>query len=361
MKKSLPFAFLLIVLLFGCSNSEPEPARESELTEDKETVARPAEVEVVAENLDIPWSINRLDGTFYISERPGTIMKIQNGRQTRQKVNLKKKVSTASEAGFLGFVLAPDFRDTGRAYAYYTYENETGQFNRIVELLLRDDEWQETRLLLDKIPSGNVHHGGRLKIGPDGKLYATTGDATEPESAQDLDSLGGKILRLNLDGSIPEDNPFKGSYVHSYGHRNSQGMAWDEDGTMYATEHGPSAHDEINRISPGKNYGWPIITGTQRKPELEAPIFESGEETWAPSGMAAANGKLYVAGLRGNAVLEFNLETGNIREAVSGLGRIRDVMIDGDYLYFVSNNTDGRGVPGPNDDKLYRIPLADLQ
>jgi glucose/arabinose dehydrogenase len=348
---------MLVILLAACSSGSPgqEPGEPDE----QETAARPAENEVLADNLKIPWSINKADGVFYVSEREGSIVKIQNGEQTRQKVQLERPLSGAAEAGLLGLVLAPDFQKSQQAYAYYTYQ-DAGQYNRIVQLTLEDDRWVETKLLLNEIPSGNVHHGGRLAIGPDGKLYATAGDASRPELAQDLDSLAGKILRLNLDGSVPDDNPFEGSYVYSYGHRNPQGITWDEDGTMFASEHGPSALDEINVIEPGNNYGWPDITGDETGEGMENPLFHSGESTWAPSGMAVYDGKLYVAALRGSALLEFDIEKKETREVVTGLGRIRDVMIEGDILYFVSNNTDGRGMPQENDDKLYKMPLSSV-
>ncbi|WP_246860915.1 PQQ-dependent sugar dehydrogenase [Bacillus sp. REN3] len=330
--------------------------------QEQEAAAQAGDLEIIAENLDVPWSINKLGETFYLSERGGTIVKVEGGKTSRQPVALKKGLSQASEAGLLGFVLAPGFNQSQKAFAYYTYKNGSGQFNRIVELTLEDGEWKEGQLLLDKIPSGRFHHGGRLKLGPDGKLYATAGDAaTRPEIAQDLDSLGGKILRLNLDGSAPDDNPFKDSYVYSYGHRNPQGLAWDKGGMMYASEHGPSAHDEINLIKPGNNYGWPEITGTEKKEGMETPLFQSGDDTWAPSGMAVHNGKLYVASLRGTAVRAFDVGAKSSKEVVTGVGRIRDVFIEGDYLYFISNNTDGRGTPAAGDDKLFRIKLADLE
>jgi glucose/arabinose dehydrogenase len=316
-------------------------------------------MQVLAQDLKIPWAINKIDDIFYISEREGFIVKVEEGKQTRQEVVLEKPLAGASEAGLLGFVLAPDFQETGNAFGYYTYQDH-GQYNRIIELTLEGNQWRETKLLLDKIPSGNVHHGGRLAFGPDGKLYATAGDAAEPELAQDLGKLNGKILRLNQDGTIPNDNPFKDSYVFSYGHRNPQGLTWSKDGTMYASEHGPNAHDEINVIEPGKNYGWPSIVGDDKHEEMESPLFHSGTSTWAPSGMVVSNGKLYVATLRGNAVREFNMETMETREVVTGLGRIRDVFIEGDQMYFVSNNTDGRGVPQENDDKLYQVSLSTL-
>jgi glucose/arabinose dehydrogenase len=325
---------------------------------DEQTDEQAEELVVLADNLRIPWAIEIHEGAFYLTERPGHIVKIAGGVVERQRVELEKELSNAAEAGLLGFVLAPDFTQSHRAYAYYTYQDGSRPFNRIVVLRLAGDVWTEETVLLDRIPSGRVHHGGRLKIGPDGKLYATAGDAAEASLAQDPDSLSGKILRLNLDGSIPDDNPFPHSYVYSYGHRNPQGLAWSPDGTLYASEHGNSANDEINVIEAGRNYGWPVIEGTERREGYVSPLFTSGRgTTWAPSGMAYADGKLYVAALRGTAVLAFDPDTGAQREVVTGFGRIRDVRIDGRYLYFISNNTDGRGRPQPDDDKLYRIPL----
>ncbi|MDQ0154387.1 glucose/arabinose dehydrogenase [Robertmurraya andreesenii] len=348
--------FLLTACTTGNSNEEIQQV------ESQETIVTKDSIEVLAENLQVPWSMNKRGDTFYISERTGHIMKVVGDEQSRQKVVLKKPLATAAEAGLLGFVLAPDFSNTGKAFAYYTYQDDFGQYNRIVTLKLENDVWEEEELLLDKIPSGQYHHGGRLKIGPDGKLYATTGDAaTDPVIAQDVKSLGGKILRMELDGSIPADNPFANSHVYSFGHRNPQGLAWTEEGLLYESEHGPSAHDEINLLKKGGNYGWPTIIGDEKRAGVESPLFQSGADmTWAPSGMAYHNGKLYVATLRGNAVREFDLETGKTKEVISGLGRIRDVLIEDGILYFVSNNTDGRGTPDKNDDKLYRVELGGL-
>ncbi len=314
--------------------------------------------EVIAENLEIPWSIEKLEDTFYLTERPGYIIRMENGEIERQDVELEKELSSVPEAGLLGFVLDPEFLESNIAYAYYTYDDSSGPLNRIVTLRLEENVWREKSLLLNNIPSGTYHHGGRLKIGSDGKLYVTTGDASAPDIAQDLDSLGGKILRMNLDGSIPNDNPYPNSYVYSYGHRNPQGITWSSDGTLYSSEHGSRANDEVNLIEAGQNYGWPIIEGNEEQEGMVSPLFTSGDtNTWAPSGMDYYDGKLYVAALRGSAVLEFDLETGEQREVISGLGRIRDVLIEDNYLYFISNNTDGRGNPAENDDKLYRISI----
>ncbi|MED3571152.1 PQQ-dependent sugar dehydrogenase [Cytobacillus praedii] len=351
-----------LIILFAIAGAGCSQQEERGLEEDQVASLPYKEPQVIADELQIPWSIDQNEGSFYLSERPGRIVKIDDGRTERQKVVLEKPLATASEAGLLGFVLSPDFSKTKEAFAYYTYTDGAGQYNRIILLKLDNGTWKETGLLLDRIPSGQFHHGGRLEIGPDGMLYATTGDASyEPEIAQDIHSLGGKILRMNLDGSIPADNPIQDSYVYTYGHRNPQGLAWAQDGVLYESEHGPSANDEVNFIQPGRNYGWPVIIGKENKEGMETPVFTSGDSsTWAPSGMAFYEGKLYVAALRGSAVLEFDLASKKMREVITGLGRIRDVYIKDEFLYFVSNNTDGRGTPLKKDDKLYQIPLAEL-
>jgi glucose/arabinose dehydrogenase len=359
LQKFLAVFLLAIPLIAGCSENE----QQTTVNERGNSVNEPKNqrYQVLAENLETPWYIAKFENTFYLTEKTGSIVKVENGKMDRQSVKFEKEISTASEAGLLGFALAPDFLESHRAYAYYTYEDNSGQFNRIITLRLEDNVWREESLLLDKIPSGTYHHGGRLKIGPDEKLYATTGDASESDLAQDPNSLGGKIIRMNLDGSIPNDNPFPNSYLYSYGHRNPQGITWSSDGTTYAGEHGNDANDEINIIDAGQNYGWPIIEGHEEQGGMVSPQFTSGDgETWAPSGMDYYNEKLYVAALRGSAVLEFDLKTGGYREVTNGLGRIRDVLIKDDSLYLISNNTDGRGALQENDDKLYRISLSEL-
>ncbi|MDQ0229150.1 PQQ-dependent sugar dehydrogenase [Metabacillus malikii] len=356
MKKVFIVYLVFIFLLVGCSSSRQQDVNIESNREQKND-----QLEVIADNLNVPWSITKLDDTFYLTERPGTIVKVEDGIVERQSVELAKKVSTTSEDGVLGFVLAPDFKDSGLAYGYYTYEDNGGMLNRVVTLQLEGNIWKEERVLLDKIPGNSWHNGGRLKIGPDEKLYVTTGDAYENSISQDPASLAGKILRMNLDGTIPTDNPYPDSYVYSYGHRNPQGLTWLPDRTLYASEHGNSSHDEINKIEAGLNYGWPVIEGDEKQEGMVPPLFHSGHDaTWAPSGMEYHDGKLYVAALRGTAVLEFNLETGEYQKVISELGRIRDVYIEDNYLYFISNNRDGRGEPVENDDKLYSILLSEF-
>lgn len=345
----------VVFCLAGCNN---EGKNESIIN-----VPEQGELEepiLLAEHLQAPWSIESHHNTAYISERAGTIIRHSENEIVRQKVVLEEEISTASEAGFLGFVLAPDFEQSQSAFAYYTYEVTEGRFNRIIELKLEDDVWHEVRVLLDEIPSGNVHHGGRLKIGPDGLLYATAGDAAVPDLAQDLNSLAGKILRLNLDGTVPADNPFPNSYVYSYGHRNPQGLAWSPDGKLYSAEHGPNANDEINLIEPGANYGWPLITGSEQRDEMKSPILTSGpDQTWAPSGIAFYDGKLYFAALRGQGVYAFDVAQRMLTQVVKDYGRIRDVYIKDDMLQFITNNTDGRGNPDERDDRQMLISIDD--
>ena len=353
MKKQFVGLGIVLFCLTGCTTNEKQPA--SIASNSSQTMEQ---YETIAANLESPWAINKYRDTFYITERTGHIVKVEQGEVTRQEVKLEKTLSTAPEAGLLGFVLAPDFEQSNEAYAYYTYEDGSDQFNRIAVLLLKNNNWLEKRVLLDEIPSGTYHHGGRLKIGPDQKLYATAGDASDPQTAQDLTTLGGKILRMNLDGSIPEDNPFPNSYVYSYGHRNPQGITWSPDGIMYASEHGQSANDEINIIEAGQNYGWPLIEGEEKQEGFISPLFTSGSEiTWAPSGMVFYDNKLYVAALRGTAVLEFDLESKEVKEIVNNMGRIRDVWIEENTLYWITNNTDGRGARGEKDDQLYKLEL----
>lgn len=346
-----------LMLLAACGETD----NNSEKDDVTGTGSAEGGLEKVAENLEAPWSIDQHEETFYISERAGSIMKVDAESAERQEVELSDEVSDASEAGFLGFVLSPDFEEVNEAYGYYTYENEDGQFNRVVRLVLTDGSWSEDEILLDEIPSGQVHHGGRLAIGPDDHLYITAGDAAEVELSQQVDSLGGNILRMTLDGKIPSDNPIDDSYVYSYGHRNPQGLAWDDDEMLYASEHGENANDEINLIEAGNNYGWPVIDGMEEEEGMVSPLFTSGDDTWAPSGMAYHDESLYVAALRGNALMAFDLETEEYHELITDLGRVRDVMADDEYLYFISNNTDGRGGPDETDDKLYRLPLDDLE
>ncbi|WP_050613394.1 PQQ-dependent sugar dehydrogenase [Bacillus testis] len=349
MRLWIVFLSVFLVLLAACQE-KPSEEGSGPLKKDVPTTR-------LAADLHTPWSITKEGDTFYISERSGSVAEIKDGVVTRKQLELKEKLSTQPESGFLGFELFPDFRQSQKAYGYYTYDRDGISANRVVVLQKQQEKWQEQETLLDRIPSGQFHHGGRLKLGPDGCLYITTGDALQEERAQDRGSLNGKILRVDLAGGIPAGNPFPHSSIYSYGHRNPQGLAWDGQGNLYSSEHGSAAHDEINIIQAGKNYGWPLISGSEQSPGLQRPIIHSGEETWAPAGVAYHQGFLYIASLRGESVKQYEIRTGKWKDAVKGKGRIRDVYIEGNTLYFITNNTDGRGTPAPGDDGLFSLDI----
>ena len=326
-------------------------------------------VDVVAENLKIPWAIDfASDGRMFFTERVGTVNVIEDGE-------IKKIMSLGvggGEGGMLGIALDPNFDQNHYIYIYYTYNELLGIKNRLVQYSELNNVLTEEKVLIEGIPGAPYHDGGRIKFGPDGMLYVTTGDAVEPDLSQDLNSVAGKILRINSDGTIPEDNPFS-SAVYSIGHRNPQGIAWDESGNLVATEHGPSgwrgvAHDEINLIVSGANYGWPDVIGDEVMDGATNPILHSGDNTWAPSGstfyygeeMPMFDGKYFASALRGQHIhiIEFdeNFDVSFHGELFSGeFGRIRDVTMGPDGLYFMTSNQDGRGNPNLYDDKILRI------
>lgn len=326
---------VLLVILSGCSSKE-------------QLTTSPRSIERIANNLEIPWSIASDGENFFISERKGAILKIeQDGTTERQSVHLSKPLSNEAEAGLLGFVLHDDFYQSKSAYAFYTYDENGKPFNRIVTLTYDNNAWHEKNILLDAVESGSFHHGGRLALSPEGVLYATIGDGSIPDNAQNPASLNGKILKLEADGTFT---------IVSLGHRNPQGLAWDEKGTLYSSEHGQSANDEINKIVQSGNYGWPLVEGRETLTGTESPLLTSGpNHTWAPSGMTFHKGLLYVAALRGEAIMVIEPESMKIVDKIEGYGRVRDIYSDGDSLYFISNNTDGRGTPSKTDDSLYKI------
>ena len=215
--------------------------------------------------------------------------------------------------------------------------------------------------LLDGIASASYHDGGRIAFGPDGMLYVTIGDAGRRNSSQDLDSLNGKILRMTPDGDVPGDNPFPDSLVYSYGHRNPQGLAWAEDGTMFATEFGQNTWDELNIITAGANYGWPTVEGIATTGDFTDPVQQWEPSEASPSGMTHIDGTLFIAHLRGQvlrAVPVANPSTSTTYHSRE-FGRIRDVTEAPDgKLWFVTNNTDGRGTPGPDDDRILSVEPA---
>lgn len=320
----------------------------------KEIEQKGFEIEVLAENLDTPWAIDFLpDGAMIFTERYGRVSILGNGKI---KVVANINVSEVSESGLLGIAVDTDFDKNRFVYVYYTHQNG----NRVSRFVL-NEKLEDEFILLDNIPNARFHDGGRIKFGPDENLYITTGDATVPSSAQDINSLAGKILRMNKDGTIPADNPF-GNYVYSYGHRNPQGLAWHTvTKELYASEHGPTKNDEINKIAEGKNYGWPNECNEISK-EYVNPIRCYSEFTLAPSGIAFYKNDLYIAGLRGTHLRKiiFDKDYKTIlheEELFSDLGRIRDVVEHEGYLYIATSNRDGRGIPKLNDDRILRLKI----
>ncbi len=332
------------------------------------------EVVTIAENLEVPWEIEFApDGRIFFTERNGALRVIEDGKLNPDPVTILD-VGTV-EGGLLGLALDPNFDKNHFLYLYYTYFEFPFTYNKVVRYTENNNTLLEEFILVDKIPGGVVHDGGRIKFGPDEKLYITTGDAGNADSAQDLNSLAGKILRINSDGSIPLDNPFSDSMVFSYGHRNPQGIDWDPlTGKLVASEHGPSgergfAHDEINVIEAGKNYGWPKIIGGENDPEFVNPIIHTGDDTWAPSGSTFYDSenipewknKYFVATLRGNhlRMLDLDVQSNQVisSEALfSNFGRLRDASMGPDgNLYLLTSNRDGRGTPAENDDRILRI------
>jgi glucose/arabinose dehydrogenase len=261
----------------------------------------------------------------------------------------------------LGLVLHPNFAENHQLYVYHTYSNGSAVFNKVLVLTERNNKIIESKVIIDGIPAADRNDGGRIKFGPDGKLYIATGDARQQELAQNARSLAGKILRVNPDGSIPEDNPFEGSPVYSYGHRNIQGLAWHPvTGELYASEHGSEGNDEINLIKAGGNYGWPVEECSGGRFEKPVVCFNPAV---APAGMAFAysdrlgyRSDILLATLKAQHLRLVDLETDTQSNIMTGYGRLRDVVEAPDgSLYVLTSNRDGRAIPEPSDDKILRV------
>ena len=312
----------------------------------------------VVTGLRSPWSIVFVGTTALVSERDtGQVVELTGNGGTRV-VGTVPGVKHGGEGGLLG--LAVDGQH--RLYAYSTGADG----NRVQRFTLTGAPGSyglgPSTTLIDRLPSGQIHNGGRLAFGPDGMLYLGVGETGQRSRAQDLSFLGGKILRITPDGGIPADNPFPGSPVYSYGHRNVQGIGWTSDGRMVASELGQDTWDELNVIVPGKNYGWPLVEGTGGT----ARGFVDPVQTWptddaSPSGLAVVGGTVFVANLRGTVLRAVPVaDLGRSTPLYAGrYGRIRDVVRAPDgRLWILTDNTDGRGTPHPGDDRILAVSLA---
>lgn len=316
------------------------------------------DIEVVVENLKIPWEIAWLPtGEMLVTERPGNLLKVSADR----KVIPIAGVEHRGEGGLLGLALHPDFGDNKFIYLYLTSRSGNFLINKVERYVLDQDKLLDKLVIIDNIPGSQYHDGGRIKFGPDSKLYISTGDASQSALAQNKNSLAGKILRINDDGSIPSDNPF-GTAIYSYGHRNPQGITWDEGGNLWATEHGrsglQSGYDELNLIQAGVNYGWPTIEGPEEKEGLTNPIINSGaDQTWAPASALYWQGSIFFTGLRGESLYQYTLKTKEFEaHFYKDFGRLRALSLGPDnYFYLSTSNTDGRGEVKAGDDKIIRI------
>jgi glucose/arabinose dehydrogenase len=376
-----------LVLTAGCSSDDgegdPPPggpnstasssgAPPSEDTAGAEEAPPPAKgsvkvVRTVAEGLDTPWGLAPLpDGDLLVSSRDeGTILRVDGKTGAKTELGEVPGVSPEGEGGLLGIALSPDFAADHMVYAYFTSASD----NRIVRMLYDAQKPSGEQLgapdtVFKGIPKGFVHNGGRIAFGPDRMLYAGTGESGDTGLSQDKESLGGKILRLTPEGEPAPGNPFPGSPVYSFGHRNVQGLAWDAKQRLFASEFGQDTWDELNTIQPGGNYGWPDVEGRSDDGDFLNPIAQWTTDEASPSGLAHAKGSLWMAGLRGERLWRIPLRDTQPLDAPQPFlegdyGRLRTVVpAGGDKLWLVTSETDGRGSPEQGDDRILELRVS---
>lgn len=352
----LGFIFRDTLVSFFFRPTDSGNAQQGRTIEDDPSAATP-----IAEHLTVPWSVVVLpDGDFLVAEREGALRRIG---QYETSITVDDVVAQG-EGGLLGVTLDPQYEENSYIYTYTTTEQD----NRVTRYTYDGRQLSDGHVVLEGIPKSGNHNGGRIAFGPDNLLYIGTGDAGSEALAQDTASLAGKILRIHKDGAVPEDNPFD-SPVYSLGHRNVQGIVWDDDGRLWSTEHGRSGSrtglDEINLIEKGGNYGWPQVEGDETHEGMLSPVLHSGETTWAPGSLAYVDDHLFFGGLRGQSLYQVRIEGDSLvnlkAHYAQQFGRIRDVIVDGDdNLIFSTSNKDGRGVPSETDDRVVRIQIESL-
>lgn len=325
-------------------------------------------IRTIAQNLDVPWAIDiAVDNRIFFTEKPGRLGMIHANGTLASEPIVNIHTEDIGEAGLMGLALHPNFTQNHQMYVYHTYAKNGGLYNKVLMLTEKNNKIVNSKIILDGIPASDSNNGGRIKFGPDGKLYVSTGDSETPELAQNTKSLAGKLLRLNDDGTIPDDNPIPESPVYSYGHRDIQGFAWHPiTKKLYASEHGPAGNDEVNIIEPGSNYGWPIEVCNHST--SSAPIrFETPEYCFnpeiAPSGLTiAASNKLgyqndiLFTTLRGSHLHHIDLETRIQDNVLVGYGRLSDIVEAHDgSLYVLTTNRNAIGIGNANDDHILQI------
>jgi glucose/arabinose dehydrogenase len=313
--------------------------------------------QTLATNLAVPWGLAFLpDGSALVSERSTARVLRVTAAGTVTPLFTLPGVVVDFEDGLLGLAVSPDYATDGYVYAFYKSSTD----DRIVRFQLDSPDVQEP--ILTGLSTAPMHNGGRIAFGPDGKLYAGVGDATVSANAQNMASNNGKILRINPDGTVPADNPFANSLVYSLGHRNVQGLAWDAQGRLFATEFGQNTWDEINRITPGANYGWPTVEGTSTDTRFTNPVIQWRPAEASPSGAAIVGGNLFVAALRGTRLWQVPVTAAGalgtpVAQLLGTYGRLRTVAVAPDgYLWVMTSMRDGKLTAGPDDDRILRFP-----
>jgi glucose/arabinose dehydrogenase len=318
----------------------------------------PEAVGTLVDLLEVPWGVDFLpDGAAVVTERmTGRVLQVTPDG-TLSRLGAITAAVPQGEAGLLGVAVSPDFASDRTLFFYLTSSSD----NRVVKAELDGTELGEPTVVLDGIPAGFIHDGGRIAFGPDGYLYVTTGETGDPGLAQDPDSLAGKILRITADGEPAPGNPDPASPVWSLGHRNVQGLAWDDEGRLWASEFGDSTWDELNLVEKGGNYGWPEVEGTGGGSEFVDPALVWPVEEASPSGLAYADGHLWMAGLRGQRLWRIRVSTDGRASQPTAFftddyGRLRTVVTSPDgELWLTTSNEDGRGEPTPADDRIIVI------
>lgn len=357
----VPLTVLVVVaMLAGCQperTSTPQPTEPTMSAAATTTPGRTPGTREVATNLAVPWGVAFLPtGDALVAERDSARIVLVRPSGEAAEVGRVPGVRAGGEGGLLGIAMSPGFARDRLVYAYYT----TARDNRIARMTYRDGRLGAPRPILTGIPSGTLHNGGRLLFGPDGTLYASTGDTHEEGLAQDRASLGGKILRMTPEGRPAPGNPFGGSVVYSYGHRNVQGLAFDSKGRLWASEFGADAWDELNLIRPGGNYGWPAVEGMGDDDRFVNPAAVWRPEQASPSGIAIVDDVIYMASLRGQRLWRMPIRGADVGPPAALLteryGRLRTVTLAPDgSLWLTTSNRDGRGDPRPDDDRIIRV------